>query len=176
MILNSNLSFKHSAWLKMQELYPVQGRPKPKIALFPRLIDLFIVACTIGMKLGERVANDSSDEIASVNSKTYNDPVNDDIKRTLDYLLKVLILTMDIPELSNCDRSTKEKLAFAADFNLDKFNAASVLCEYANAGVIKMADLITEQDTETINKIITYLDELKNSTVSLPDIDDFENI
>lgn len=176
MILNSNLSFKHSAWLKMQELYPVQGGPKPKIAIFPRLIDLFIVACSIGMKNNERVENDGSEELASVNSKTYNDPINDDIKRTLDYLLKILILTMDIPELKDYDRSTKEKLAFSSDFVVDKFNAASVLCEYANAGVVKLESLITEQDTETISNIVTYLEDLKNSTQVLPDIDDFDNI
>lgn len=177
MLLNSNFVLKHSAWLKMRELYPAQGETKPKIALFPRLIDLFIVACTIGMRNSERVPNDMSDDVAAeINSKTYNDPVNDDIKRTLDYLLKILILTMDIPELDKYDRSTKEKLAFAADFNVEKFNAASILCEYANAGVLKIAELITDQDTETLNNIVSYITDLKNSNESLPDIDDFDNI
>lgn len=176
MVFNSNLSLKHTVWQKMQDLYPVQGGMKPKIALFPRLIDLFIVACSIGMKNDERVPNDTSEEIASVNSKTYNDPVNDDLKKTLDYLLKILILTMDIDELKNYDRITKEKLAFSSDFDIDKFNPASILCEYANAGAIKLASLITEQDTETIEKIFEYINTLKNSTAVLPDIEDFGNI
>jgi len=173
MILNSNLSFKHSVWEKMQDLYPVQSGPKPKIGLFPRLIDLFIVACTIGIKLNLRTKNDLTEEIAGVNSKTYNDPANDDLKRILDYLLKIVILTMDLPELSQYDRNTKEKLAFAADFTIEKFNLANILCEYANTGVIELEKLITDNDTESIDNIIKYISNLQLQSIDLPDIDDF---
>ncbi len=175
MILNSNLSFKHSAWEKMKELYPVQGGPKPKIGLFPRLIDLFIVACTIGMKLETRTENDLQEEVSEVNSKTYNDPANDDLKRTLDYLLKILILTMNLDELKNVNRETKEKLAFSSDYSIEKFNAANILCEYANTGVIKLSELMTEQDTETIDNIINYITDLQNGEQALPDYDEFAN-
>lgn len=176
MILNSNLSLKHSAWYKMQDLYPVQGGPKPKVGLFPRLIDLFIVACTIGMKLNKRVPNDQTEEITGINSKTYNDPINDDLKRILDYLLKMLILTMDVPELKNVDTTTKQKLAFSSEYNVEKFNAASILCEYANAGVIELCNLIGSSDTETIDNIITYIKELRVNSEVLPDVDEFANI
>jgi len=176
MILNSNIVLKHSIWYKMQDLYPVQNGPKPKIALFPRLIDAFIVACTIGMKANTRIENDEKEEVASVNSKTYNDPVNDDIKRTMDYMLKILILTMDLPELSGVSRNDKEKLAFASDFNIDKFNPINIMTEYANYGATKLVELMTDQDTETINNIIEYLDSLKLENEILPDIDDFGTI
>ena len=176
MILNSNFSLKHSIWNELQDLYPVQNGPKPKIALFPRLIDLFILACAIGMKNETRVPNDVSEEVTGVNSKTYNDPANDDLKKMLDFLLKIMILTLNVPELEKYDRAEKEKLAFAADYNIDKFNAANILCEYANFGAIKISELITSQDTETISNILDYIDELKVETMVLPDIDDFDSI
>lgn len=176
MILNSNISLKHSIWYKMQELYPVQNGPKPKIGVFPRLIDAFIVACSIGMHDNVRVENDEKEEVTSVNSKTYNDPANDDIKRVMDYMLKILILTLDVTELSGVKREDKEKLAFASDYTIDKFNPINIMCEYANYGAKKLAELVTEQDTETINNIINYLESLKNENDILPDIDDFGSI
>ena len=176
MIMNSNLILKHSIWEKMQELYPVQGGQKPRIALFPRLIDLYIFACTIGMHDGIRTPNDLNDEIASINSKTYNDPSNDDLKRTLDFLLKILVLTMDVPELKNCTRSEKEQLAFSADKTIDKFNAASILSEYANYGATKIYEIITNSDTESISNISDYVRELKDANIELPDIDYFDKI
>lgn len=176
MIMNSNLIFKHTVWEKMKDLYPAQGSSKPKIALFPRLIDVFIVACTIGLQKNQRIENDTNEEISSVNSKTYNDPINDDLKKTLDFLLKILILTMNAPELAFCDTNEKEKLAFSSDYSIEKFNPASILVEYANYGAIELSKLITLQDTETIDNILSYITELKNTETILPDIDEFAQI
>lgn len=172
MILNSNFVLKHTAWTKLKDLYPVQGSiTAPKILIFKRLIDLFIVCLTIGVKIGERVPNDSVDEIASINSKTYNDPINDDLKKTLDFILKIIILTSDLKELEKLTQEQKEELAFSADYALENFNAANVMCEFANAGAIKISELITDNDITTIFELLEYIKELQNET--LPEFDIF---
>ena len=94
----------------------------------------------------------------------------------MDYMLKILILTMDLPELSGVSRNDKEKLAFASDFNIEKFNPINIMTEYANYGATKLVELMTDQDTETINNIIEYLNSLKLENDILPDIDDFGTI
>lgn len=190
MLITSALSLKHSNWLRAKEICHVQNEPTSKTEIFDRLVDLFIVSCTIGINDGQKLENVSQDEIHSISHRVISDPSNTNLVEIFDYLTKIIILTCDEPELKDLTSKEKEKLAFddikseedgkaALDgkINFPKFKQKiyNILCSYANYGLGKIFESYSSHNLELLVNVYSNIEDTLNSYEELPDLEQFGN-
>lgn len=173
MELTSDIYIKYSGWEKVMDLFPSEQNRNPKINAFRRLIDLFIVACTIGISSDEYIENDLDDTILTIGRNTMGDVANEDINNIMSFLLKMALLTTS--RFNNESMDTREKLAFDEKYNINNYSAANILLSYANYGVDEISKVITSHDTETLFNIIELINNKMVSGWSLPDVSEFDD-
>ena len=156
MDIKNDISLKYIGWDKerVDQLVYDPSRPS-QTAFFGRTVDLFIVACAIGILEDKRIPNDGQKEYNSIGRNTYQ--INEDVSRIFHFLFENAILTTKTVDF---DSDTRMKLAFDSNFNLEKFSPNTFLVEFSNYGVDKIWEQRTAHDIETITNIMELLKNL----------------
>ena len=160
MLLNTDIILYHPLWERADaELCSKEG-----ISLFNRLVDVYILACSIGIKEDKMLAvpEDSNSVVKTIGRNTYMSPTNTNLRELLDFMLQNAIinsktLLFDIDE--------RLKLAFDPDYSISKFSPATFLTGFANYGIDQIFKHIDSQSSllavDEIYKYFTSLEESK---------------
>lgn len=139
MRLSSDLMMNHPLWEKAEDV--LINRTK----LFGRMVDIFIVACSIGIKEDKCIPNETIDDALkqpkTIGRNTYQSMGNADLSELLDYMLQNAIVTSNnLP----FDTDERLKLAFNPDYENSKFSPAGFLVSFANYGITKIFENVKE--------------------------------
>lgn len=144
-----DIYLKHNIWLKAFEL-------RDELVIFKRVVDVFIVALSIGVADDEIVEIEEFENPKSIGRNTLNS--NDDVKHLLTFLYQNAILSTKHISL---DKDERKKIAFNHD-NIDlKYVPSNFLLPYANYGMTKIAECMTDHDIETIHNIVDLIKKYK---------------
>ena len=137
MILSSDLILNDPLWEKAQDVLMGQ------LGLFDRLIDVFLVACSIGIKNDSQIKNDEIEfplaQPKSIGRNTYLSGINSDLNDTLHMMLENAIITSKHLDF---DMDERLRLAFNPDHENKKFSPANFLVAFANYGIKEIFDNI----------------------------------
>lgn len=152
--------------------------------IFERTVDLFIVACTIGIKEDKILENDLTDDDKpkSIGRSTYL-MKNEDLTTIINFLYQNAILNSSNVSFDN---ETRMRLAFDPDFPDDKvkinFSPTNFLVKFANYGLSKIYENYNVNDLSFISSIKNRIDEMMMKDYSDviaeidKEIDEFDNI
>ena len=156
MILNSDLILYHPLWEKADnELCGKDG-----IGLFNRLIDIYILACAIGVK-EDKVVTEYELPLSnpkSIGRNTYMSPTNVDLSNLLSFMLQNILLNSKTISLEMDERL---KLAFDPDYNNGKLRATELLNGFANYGIEQIFSRIDSvSPLVAVEEIHSYFEEM----------------
>lgn len=141
-----DMDLKHPNWKKVEELLESNGA----LGLFNRLVDIFILACAIGVK-EDKILESGTEEGRSIARNTLN--VNSEVSDRLELLYRTAIVTT---KYINYTVDERLRIAFDPDSNTDNnLYPTNFLVPYANYGLEKLLSVTTNHDMETI---INYMD------------------
>lgn len=159
MILNSDILLYHPLWERADnELCKEDG-----IGLFNRLIDVYILACSIGIKEDKTMvaSSDDSHPLKTIGRNTYMSLTNTDLRELLDFMLQNAIINSKTIDFSEDDRL---KLAFDPDFSVNKFSPTSFLTGFANYGISEIFKHIDSQSSlVAVDELYKYFSLLEES-------------
>lgn len=160
MQLSSDLIMNHPLWEKAEEVLIKRTK------IFNRVIDIFIIACSIGIKEDKQIPNEDIDEdvkqTKTIGRNTYLAIGNSDLSDILNHLLQnAIISSNNLP----FDINERLKLAFNPDYDNPKFSPANFLVSFANYGITKLFENIKEDlpDMSISDDIYSYLNTLCDS-------------
>ncbi len=159
MILNSDFNLYHPLWEKADELLCNNER----VGLFNRLVDVFLIACSIGIKEDSRIdeAEFPLENPKTIGRNTYQSMQNTDLRDLLDLMLQNILINSKTIDL---DVDERLKLAFNPDYTLPKITATGLLIGFANYGIVKIFEHIdTEVPLLVIAELYDYFDSLTES-------------
>ena len=156
---------KHTSWSNYLKI-------TKELKIFDRTVDLFLVACTIGIYDDKRMEADLSDEITSIGRNTFT--INEDVNRITEFLFQNAILHSKTIDM---DLESRKKIAFDLLSNNSEITPQKLLIEFANYGMSIINDCITDNDLETIANIKELLDKyIENSIDSELGIDIYSGL
>ena len=159
MILNSDLILYHPLWEKADnELCGKDG-----IGLFNRLIDVYILACAIGVKEDKTVTEYEMplSNPKSIGRNTYMSPTNVDLSNLLSFMLQNILLNSKTISLEMDERL---KLAFDPDYNINKLRATELLNAFANYGIEQIFSRIDSvSPLVAVEEIHSYFEEMSDT-------------
>ena len=159
MILNTDIILNHPLWERADnELCSKDG-----IALFIRLIDVYILACSIGIKEDKTITeiDAPAQNPKTIGRNTYMSLTNTDLRELLDFMLQNAIINSKSLDMSVDDRL---KLAFDPDFSMPKFSPASFLTGFANYGITEIFNHIDSQSSlVAVDELYKYFSSLEES-------------
>ena len=130
MILNSDLMLNDPLWEKADRELVDQHK------LFGRLVDIFVIACAIGIRADKSVSNAEIEfplaQPKSIGRNTYLSMSNSDLNDILNFLLQNAIITSKTIDFEADERL---KLAFNPDYENKKFSPAAFLVGFATYGI-----------------------------------------
>ena len=153
MLISGDISLRHTLWNEAED----------KLCngfIFERLVDLFIVACSIGIKDDEIIENNmtNDDNPRSIGRNTYL-VKNEDLTKIITFLFQNAILNS---KHINFDNKTRLRIAFDPDFpdGKEKINLVptAFLVKFATYGLKRLYDLYNQNDLNHIDGIKSYLD------------------
>lgn len=162
MIISGDILLKHSLWNEAED----------KLCdgfIFSRLVDLFIVSCSIGIKEDKIIENDLSDDdkIKAIGRTTYL-VKNEDVNAIFYFMFQNAILNT---KHVNFDNDTRMRIAFDPDFPDEKtkinLSPTGLLVKFANYGLKQLLDLYNQNELIYLEKIKDYLD-----SKTMPDYSD----
>lgn len=159
MTLNSDLILYHPLWERADiELVGKDGT----IGLFNRLIDVYVLACAIGIREDTILEPDEPLESPkSIARNTYSSMANADLRDLLDFLMQNALLTSKQISLDNDERI---RLAFDPDYSISKFSIPTLLNGFANYGLSKIFEVIDSQTPVTaIDGLYEYFSSFETS-------------
>ncbi len=175
MQLSSDLEMYHPLWERADnELCSTS-----ELGIFNRLVDVYVLACAIGIKEDKVISND---EIANplsspktIGRNTHRE--NLDIRDLLDFMLQNALLNT---ATLNIDEDERLKLAFNPDYVNKKINAANFLTGFANYGITKIYENIKSNSSLIVeSELYGYFEEMANvqyeyilKNITLEDIHD----
>lgn len=173
MILNSDIILNHPLWERADNELCGQG----EIGFFKRLIDIYILACSIGIK-EDKVITEFENPLErekSIGRNTYQSVVNENLKVALDFMLQNAIINTKTMDLELDERL---KLAFDPDYNISKFSPATFLTGFANYGITKIFEHIdSTSSVVALDELYHYLNGLEEAqyddilaTITLEDV------
>lgn len=138
MILSSDLEMRHPLWERADN----ELCSSNELGIFNRLVDVYVLACAIGIKDDKVIADSNIPNPLSspktIGRNTHRE--NSDIRDLLDFMLQnALIHTKTL----NLDEDERLKLAFNPDYYNKKIRAAEFLTGFANYGITKIFDNIS---------------------------------
>ena len=153
-----DIPLKHNIWQKMTVL-------RDDYKIFNRNADIFILALSIGIADDEIV--DCEEVIGEGKSIPRTVMANYDINHHLTFLYQNAILSSKHVSL---DIEERKKVAFGQE-NIDsKYSPSNFLIKYANYGMIKISECITNHDIETIHNLVLLIKNYKDKS-SIMDVD-----
>ena len=157
MRLTSDIILYHKNWERADdELCNEQS-----IGLFSRLVDLFLIACAIGIM--DDKTSDVPDELSLDNPKnigrnTYQSIANTDLYDALDFMLQNAILNSKTIDL---DQDERLKLAFDPEYNNKKISPMNFLVGFANYGLERIFEKIdSKASIVAIDELYKYFNSL----------------
>ena len=157
MILNSDIMLHHPLWERADAELVKKG---DNIGLFNRLIDIYIIACSIGIKDDEVVADIELplESPKAISRNTYTSITNSDLKELLEFMLQNAIINSKTIDF---DEDERIKLAFDPDYSIKNFSPTGFLTGFANYGIEKIFEEIkTDAPFIAIENVNTYLNSL----------------
>lgn len=159
MILNSDIILTHPLWERADnELCGKDG-----IALFKRLIDIYILACSIGIK-EDKVVTEFENPLEpskSIGRNTYQSMINENLKQVLDFMLQNAIINSKTLSL---DVDERLRLAFDPDYNSAKISPAGFLTGFANYGIEQIFKHIdSNASVVALDELYSYFSSLEES-------------
>lgn len=166
MILTSDLTLNHPLWEKADDLLCT----KDAIGLFDRLVDVYLIACAIGVKEDKCIDNIENplSNPKTIGRNTIDHQKNSNVRDILDNLLQNILISSNT---INFEIDERLKLAFDPDYNSKKITAANLLTGFANYGIEQIFDNIDS------NSPLVVIDQLHNyfESLTLSNYDDILN-
>ena len=133
MQLTGDIELKHPLWQRADD----ELRSSRQLGIFNRLIDIYVLACAVGIKDDQVIRdNEIVDPLDNKSIGRNTHLTNEDIRCLMEFMLQnALIKSQTI----NLDRDERLKLAFDPDYSINKLTAASFLTGFANYGKIGRA-------------------------------------
>lgn len=159
MILNSDIMLNHPLWERADD----ELCGKDGVGFFNRLVDLYILACSIGIREDKTITDFETDGSPkrTIGRNTYMSMTNTDLRDLLDFMLQNAILNSKLLDLSNDERL---KLAFDPDYNVPKLSPTSFLTGFANYGIDQIMKKVDSQSPlVVINELYKYFEEIADS-------------
>lgn len=160
MILNTDLILYHPLWEKADnELCGKNG------ILFNRLIDVYILACAIGIKEDKCVTDIELplNNPKSIGRNTYMSPTNTDLSNLLSFMLQNILLNS---KTINFNIDERLKLAFDPDYNINKLRASELLNGFANYGIEQIfANIDSASTLVAIEEIHSYFEDKSDTMI-----------
>ena len=159
MILNSDLILYHPLWEKADVFFC----NKDAVCLFNRLIDIYLIACSIGIKEDKTVTEIQYplENPKSIGRNTYMSMQNSDLSDALYIMLQNALINTKTLDLELDERL---KLAFDPEYNTGKLSAASLLNGFANYGIEQIFEHVTsESSLAAIDQMYKYLESMVDS-------------
>lgn len=158
MLLSSDLEMKHPLWERADnELCSTN-----ELGIFNRLVDVYVLACAIGIK-EDKVINDKDIDNPLSSPKTIGRNThreNLDIRDLLDFMLQNALIHSKTINLEDDERL---KLAFNPDYNNPKIRAAEFLTGFANYGITKIFEKIASHSSLVVeSELYDYFESLSN--------------
>ena len=158
MILNSDLILYHPLWEKADSFLC----NKDAACMFNRLIDVYLIACAIGIK-EDKVVTEIQYQLEnpkSIGRNTYMSLQNTDLSDSLHIMLQNALINSKTLDL---DLDERLKLAFDPEYTT-KLSAATFLNGFANYGIEKIFEHVTsESSLAAIDQMYKYLESLCDS-------------
>lgn len=158
MLLSSDLEMKHPLWERADNELCATN----ELGIFNRLVDIYVIACAIGIKEDKVILDSDIDNPLSspktIGRNTHRE--NTDIRDLLDFMLQnALIHSKTI----NFDEDERLKLAFNPDYNNKKIRAADFLTGFANYGITKIFEKISSHSSLVVEReLYDYFESLSN--------------
>ncbi|MBQ4122643.1 hypothetical protein IJD44_02830 [bacterium] len=159
MNLTSDIMLSHPLWERADN----ELCDKDSIGLFGRLVDVYLVACAIGVKADISITEIKEPLIPnkSIGRNTYLSQTNTDLHETLDFLLQNALINS---KTINYDVEERLKMAFDPDYNVPKFIPAAFLTGFANYGIEKIFETIdSSSPLVAIDELNIFLNDLVDS-------------
>ena len=173
MILNTDLILYDPLWERADnELCSKEG-----ISLFNRLVDVFILACSIGIKddISITAIDNPLASPKTIGRNTYMSPSNINLSESLYFMLQNALINS---KTITFDSDERLKLAFDPDYTVSKLSAAGLLIGFANYGIKQIFEHIDSTSplvaVDELYKYFSSLEEAKYEDI-LKDIT-LENI
>ena len=159
MNLTSDINLVHPLWERADN----ELCDKNSIGLFGRLIDVYILACAIGIKADKTVTDipESLSDSKSIGRNTYLSQTNTDLHESLDFLLQNALINS---KTINYDIDERLKLAFDPDYSIPKLVPAPFLTGFTNYGIEQIFDIVDSTTSlVAIDGLNNYLNNLIDS-------------
>lgn len=159
MILNSDLILYHPLWEKADDILC----NRDAVGLFRRLVDVYIIACSIGIKEDRSITKieNPMKTPKSIGRNTYMSMTNTDLKDLLDHMLQNALICSQTLDIAMDERL---KLAFDPDYSNNKISAASLLNGFANYGIEQIfAHIDSSSPLVVIDQLYKYFESLTES-------------
>ena len=105
--------------------------------IFEREIDLFIVACAIGIREDKVISLNENAQPKTIGRNVYNSRKNERESQIINHLLKIALLTS---KQISVDEETRIKLAFDPEEQVKGISASVLLGQFANYGLVKLLE------------------------------------
>ena len=159
MILNSDIILAHPLWERADN----ELCSKDRIGLFGRLVDVYVLACSIGIKEDKVVTSleNPLNPPKSIGRNTYQSIINENLKKLLDFMLQNALINSKTIDF---DMDERLKLAFDPDYVNNKLSAANFLTGFANYGIERIFEKLTSAASIVgIDELYIYLSSLEES-------------
>lgn len=159
MQLSSDLEMRNPLWERADN----ELCSNNELGIFNRLIDVYVLACAIGIKEDKVICDVDIDNplatLKTIGRNTHRE--NLDIRDLLDFMLQnALIHSQTI----NLDMDERLKLAFNPDYNNKKLRAADFLTGFANYGITKIfGNLAARSSLVAVSELYTYFENVSDS-------------
>ena len=163
MLLSSDLNLYHPLWAQADdELCSNAG-----LGIFSRLVDLYVMACAIGIKEDKVILDKDIVEPLSqpktIGRNTHRE--NLDVRDMLDFMLQNALLNSSTIDF---DEDERLKLAFNPDYVNKKINAATFLNGFATYGLQQIySEVKSRSSLVAISELYNYLEELANDDIDV---------
>lgn len=161
MILNSDLMLYHPLWERADD----ELCAKDGLGIFNRLIDVFVLACAIGIREDKIVTEIEEKDVSpkkTIGRNTYSSLNNTNLRDLLDFMLQNALLNSSTIYFNIDERL---KLAFDPDYTIPKFSATAFLIGFANYGIEQIFEHVNSKSP------LVVLDELHTYFESFAGVD-----
>ncbi|MCI6360602.1 MAG: hypothetical protein MR773_01915 [Eubacterium coprostanoligenes] len=130
MTLTSDLILYHPLWEK------ADSELVDSLGLYKRLVDIFIIACSIGIQEDKTITTKEISEPLEnykyIGRNTYMSPINADLNDSLNFMLQNAIINSSHIDW---DDETRLEAAFNPGYVAEKFRPSEFLISFANYGI-----------------------------------------
>ena len=175
MILSSDIEMRHPLWERADN----ELCSSNELGIFNRLVDVYVLACAIGIKEDKVILENELDSPMSspktIGRNTHRE--NTDIRDLLDFMLQNALLRSKTIDL---DEDERLKLAFNPDYSIKKIRAAEFLTGFANYGITEIFNNMKSHSSLVAEaELYEYFESLANApydklldTITLEDLKD----